>query len=357
MDYLFTIKNATKSKVFATNSIVPFDWEMFICGHLNLQNMKTHLRQISFNRTLNAFERSGKSSSPVGILMVTLLITLYGCGKPSDNPTPPVVNITNCAIASDVDETLGLRNFEYDDQGLLTKMTAPNYYYGPFVRTITPAKVNDTFTNYNATYSCIGGTGNIYDGNPEFINQSSVGDLYQLKYDANKRLVSVLVPMPANGYWKDTFFTIFRAELNFTYDANDNVTQVKIVKDYQEEINVPQTGESRIDYMQITDDVLNITYDDKPSPYTAISKYWEFTGPYFLNFKIYSLNLVRFWANVSAVLSKNNPVKITGKLTNNDALPPNTINSTLTYQYNEQGFPVSIALDGSGINSFTYNCK
>lgn len=108
--------------------------------------------------------------------------------------------------------------------------------------------------------------------------------------------------MPANAYYQNTHFTIFRVELNFTYDANENVTQIKIVKDYQETVNVPQSGESRIDYMQITDDVLNITYDDKPSPYTAIAKYWAFIGPYFINFKIYSLNLVRFWANASVLL-------------------------------------------------------
>jgi hypothetical protein len=304
--------------------------------------------------------------------MYSLLITLYGCGKPSNNPTSPVVNITACTIASDVDQVLGLRNFEYDDKGLLTKVTAPNYYYGPVVKTITSAKVTDTFSGYSGSnsyngsiyYSYLGGSGNIYDGNPEFVYSSlDSGALYQFKYDAKKRLTSVLIPTTANGYLPNTFFTIFRFELNFTYDANDNVTQIKIVKDYQEKINVPQSGETRIDYLQTSDEELNITYDDKPSPYTAISKYWKFVGVDFRGFWLYNLDRVRFWANCCAILSKNNPKKITGKLTN-DIVPPadviktlTIINSTLTYQYNEKNFPVTVALDGAGINSFTYNCK
>jgi hypothetical protein len=327
--------------------------------------MKTIQKYIAFTCGQNISKWFGQNEnakiiakSPfAALLMCGLLITLYGCGKPSNNPTPPVVNIAGCTITSDVDEALGLRNFQYDDKGLLTKMTAPNYFYGPFVRTITSSKVTDTFTGYNASYSNIGGNGNIYDGNPESIYQTSIGTLYSLKYDAKKRLVSVFVPMPANGYWQNTFFTIYRADLNFTYDANDNLTTVKIVRNYKEEVKVPQTGQTRTDYMQLSDEELNITYDNKPSPYTAISRYWEFMGPYFLNFKIYSLDLVRFWANACAIMSKNNPVKITGKLTSNDALPPNTINSTITYQYNEKNFPVSMALDGLGVNAFTYNCK
>jgi hypothetical protein len=320
--------------------------------------MKTLQKHFTLKRTQTLFKMSGKISAFITVVMFSILVTLYGCGKPTNNPTPPPVTPTGCAIASDVDETLGLRNFEYDAKSLLTKITAPNYYYGTFVRTITPAKVNDVFPGYNAVYNYSGGSGNIYDGNPEYIHELSVADsLSQFKYDAKKRLVSILVPTPANGYWQDTFFTIFRYELNFTYDANGNVTQVKIVKDYQEKINVPQSGESRIDYMQISDQELNITYDDKPSPYTAISKYWQFIGADFLHFKIYTLNLVRFWAYYSAILSKNNPVKITGKLISNDALPANTVNATLTYQYNEKGYPVAIALNSAGINSFTYNCK
>jgi hypothetical protein len=326
--------------------------------NLNLPEMKKPQKHFTFNRLQTFFIPTGKKSIFPALLICSILIALYGCGKPNNNPTPPPVTPTGCAIASDVDESLGLRNFEYDNKGLLIKMTAPNYFYGTFVRTITPANVNDVFTGYNASYFYTGGSGDIYDGDPKYIYPKSVNiPLYEFGYDAKKRLTSVQIPMPANGYLPNTFFLIYKAELQFTYDANDNVTQVKIVKYYSQEIKVPQTGESRIDLMQITDDELNITYDNKPSPYTAISKYWKSMGPYFLNFKIYSLNLVRFWANACAVLSKNNPVKMTGKLISNDALPPNTVNATLTYQYNEKGYPVAIALNGAGINAFTYSCK
>jgi hypothetical protein len=319
--------------------------------------MKTLHTHFTLNRKQIPLRWPGKNRTHAAMFLFTVLIILYGCGKPSDNPTPPIVSPTGCVLASDVDETLGLRNFEYDDKGLLTKVTAPNYFYGTWVRTITPIKVNDVFTGYNAVYDYSGGSGNIYDGDPEFIHELSVADsLSQFKYDAKKRLVSILVPTPANGYYKDTFFTIFRYELNFTYDDNDNVTQVKIVKDYQEKINVPGSGESRIDYMQITDEELSITYDDKPSPYIAISKYWKFIGGDFLHFKIYSLNMLRFWAYYSGVLSKNNPVTMTGKLITSSPVPGN-VSGTLTYQYNEKRLPVNQALNGSSINSFTYSCK
>ncbi|GAA3983038.1 hypothetical protein [Mucilaginibacter dorajii] len=313
--------------------------------------------------------------------MCSLLITLYGCGKPSDNPTPPVVNISACTIASDVDQALGLRNFEYDDKGLLTKMTGLNYYYGPFVRTITSAKAVDAYptssvdglgNHYNGTinitYNYTGGSGNIYDGNPEFMHQIFKGSnqpsaiisdsLYQFKYDdAKKHLTSVLIAVPFGGYKDANGFALFRYELNFTYDANDNVTQIKIVSDLVRKVNVPQSGESRIDYLQTSDELLNITYDNKPSPYTAIFKYWKFIGNDFSGFGAYNLDKVRFWAGRCAILSKNNPVKITGKLITTNGAAAADINSTLTYQYNDKDFPITVALDGSGINSFTYNCK
>jgi hypothetical protein len=319
-------------------------------------------------------------STLAALFMCSLLITLYGCGKPSDNPTPPIVNITACTIASDVDQALGLRNFEYDDKGLLTKMMGPNFYYGPFVRTITSAKAVDAYPTssvdglgnhhngtINITYSYTGGSGNIYDGNPEFMHQVfkstneplgiSSDSLYQFQYDdAKKHLTSVLIRSSGNTPRADGF-VFFRYELNFTYDANDNVTQVKIINDFVRKVNVPQSGESRYDYIQTSDETLNITYDDKPSPYTAISKYWKFIGNDFSGFGAYNLDKVRFWAGRCAILSKNNPVKITGKLITTNGAAASDINSTITYQYNDKNFPVTVALDGSGINSFTYNCK
>src|SRR5690349_10457142 len=120
--------------------------------------LRTH---ITLNRRLNASKifrnknltriilhknrNSIAGSTIAGLLIFSSILSFYACNKPTDNPTPPVVNPTGCAIASDVDEALGVRNFEYDDKGFLVKMTGPNYYYGPFVRTITPAKVIDAY--------------------------------------------------------------------------------------------------------------------------------------------------------------------------------------------------------------------
>lgn len=314
------------------------------------------------------------------LLICSLLITLYGCGgKPGNNPTPPVVNVAGCVILSDIDQALGIRNFEYDDKGLLTKMTGPNYYYGPFVRTITSAKVVDAYPsssvdgngnhyygNINIRYTYSGGSGNIYDGDPQYLHElftatnppnSFVRDsLFQFLHDdAKKHLTTVLVG--GSGSQDADGFTLFRNELVFAYDANDNVTQVKIMYDWSKKTVVYPSGESRIDYKQTSDETLTITYDDKPSPYAAIAKYWKYIGEDFNGFAAYNLDKIRFWAGRCAILSKNNPTKITGKLRNIYLQTPVDVNATFTYQYNEKNFPVNVAINGSGINAFTYECK
>lgn len=358
--------------------------------------MKTSKSYFTFNKIQSRLPLTGRNANtsvisetnnkkicnPVlpALFMGLLLIALFGCGgKPSNIPKPIVVNPTGCAIASDVDEALGTRNFEYDDKGLLIKMTGPNYYYGSFVRTISSAKAIDAYPsasvdgngnhyygNINITYSYSGGSGNIYDGNPEYMHElftatnppnSMLSDsLYQFKYDdAKKHLTTVLIK--GSGSQDADGFILFRYELAFTYDGSDNVTQVKIIYDWSKKTVVYPAGISRIDYKQTSDELLNITYDDKLSPYTAISKYWKFIGADFSGFGAYNLDKVRFWAGRCAILSKNNPVKITGKLINISSPKPVDVNATLTYQYNDKNLPVSMAINSAGTNAFTYNCK
>jgi hypothetical protein len=337
------------------------------------------MKKILTYASLQEATKQPNTSRFIPLLMFAVLITLYGCGKPSDNPTPPVVNVSACAITGDVDQALGARNFEYDDKGLLTKMNGPNYYYGPFVRTITPTKAVDAYPsagvdgngnhfygNINITYEYSGGSGNIYDGNPQFLHEKFVASnppnsfhrdsVYQFLYDdAKKHLTKVL--LGGNGSTDAEGFVLFRSELAFTYDANDNVSQAKIIYDWSKKTTVYPSGESRIDYKQTSDETLNVTYDSKQSPYKAIAKYWKFIGEDFSGFGAYNLDKLRFWAGRFAILSKNNPVKITGKLITVGGSPAVDINATLTYQYNEKDFPVSVALNGAGINSFTYDCK
>jgi hypothetical protein len=352
--------------------------------------MTTPQTHITFNRKRRFFENSAKSelirtilrksfkkSTLAGLLMYGLLFTWYGCGKPTDNPNPNPASPAGCAIVSDVDQSLGSRLFEYDNKGYLTKMTGPNYYYGPFVETITSANVVDTYPTQsvtsdgthlsrviNTTYTFSGGSGNLYDGNPEIMHQLFTASnpplsitkdtLFQFKYqDAKKHLTTVA--LPGGGLPDNDGFTLSRIELNFTYDGNDNVTQVKIIYNYYQVTRQP--GDSHTDVKQVSDELLNITYDNKPSPYTAISKYWKFVGGDFNGFGAYNLDKLRYWAGRCAIMSKNNPVKITGKLRQAFGTPLLDINAKLTYEYNEKGFPVSMAIDGSGVNAFTYKCK
>jgi hypothetical protein len=114
---------------------------------------------------------------------------------------------------------------------------------------------------------------------------------------------------------------------------------------------------SRIDHKQTSDELLTIAYDDKPSPYAAISKYWKLIGNDISGYEAYNLDKVRFWANRCAIMSKNNPVKITRKLRTVNGSPATDINAIATYQYNDKNLPVSMAVNGAGINAFTYNCK
>jgi hypothetical protein len=340
--------------------------------------MKTFQNYLVF-KTVPA-QLSGRRFTLITLIICSLSIGLYSCGgKPGNNPIPPVVNVAGCAILSDIDQALGIRNFEYDDKGLLTKMTGPNYYYGPFVRTITPAKVVDAYPsssvdgngnhyygNINITYTYSGGSGNIYDGNPKFLhhlftatnppNSIRKDSIYQFLYDdAKKHLTTVLIT--GSGSQDADGFILFRYELAFVYDANDNVTQAKVIYDWSKKTTVYPSGESHIDYKQTSDEFLKITYDNKPSPYAAIAKYWKFIGEDFSGFGAYNLDGLRFWAGRCAILSKNNPTKITGKLRNINSPTSADVDATLTYQYNEKDFPVSVAINGTGTNAFTYKCK
>lgn len=323
--------------------------------------------------------QSPRKRLTLAVLASLSLLAIYGCGKNDDKPKPDPVSSAGCAIASDKDQVLGVRNFEYDDKGLLVKMTAPNFYYGTFVRTIDPGKAVDSYPSASVdgngnhyygtieiTYKYSGGSGNIYDGNPEFLHDLFVAtnppnsykrdSLYTFKYDdAKKHLTTVF--LPGNGSVDADGFLLFRTELVFAYDNNDNVSQAKIVYDFMRKTVVYPGGEGRIDYLQKTDETLNVVYDDKPSPYTAISKYWKFIGEDFSGFSSYNLDKLQFWIGRCAVMSKNNPVKITGKLRNAFGSPLTDINATLTYQYNEKNFPVNMAINGSETNAFTYKCK
>ncbi len=304
---------------------------------------------------------------------------LYGCGKPTKNPTPTLPTIVSCVLASDIDQSLGLRNFEYDDKGQLAKMTAPNGYYGAFVRTITSTKAFDEYPSSGVdgngkhydgsikiTYSYSGLSATIYDSNPEFLNEFFVqsnppgslkrDSLFQFKFDdAKKHLTTVLVP--GNGYEDKDGFKNFRTELVFAYDGKENVIQAKIIYDYTKKTVVYPSGESRIDYIQKSDETINISYDDKPSPYLAISKYWKFIGEDFLGFGSYNGDKIRFWVDRCMILSKNNPIKITGKLRKASGQDVADIDETMTYQYNEKNYPINMAISGVNTNAFTYNCK
>lgn len=352
-------------------------------NHFTFKSIENYYKSIGKNETANITLKDTEKGVAKYVLNVlfpfSLFIILFGCGKPSNNPSPNVVNISACTITSDVDEALGSRLFEYDNSGLLVKVTSPNYYYGPFVRTISPAQVEDAYPTesvnssdgthtkgtISTAYIYTGGSGNIYDGNPEYMSEVftqspptysfKTDSIFQFVYDdAKKHLTTVF--MQGSGSVDPVGFSLYRYELDFAYDANDNVTDVKIFYDWSKKTIVYPSVVGHIDYKQTSVGFLTIAYDDKPSAYKAISKYWKFIGEDFKGFNAYNLDKVRFWANRCEILSKNNPVKITGKLLLDTATPLD-VDANLTYQYNEKDFPVSMSINGAGVQAFTYNCK
>jgi len=89
--------------------------------------------------------------------------------------------------------------------------------------------------------------------------------------------------------------------LSYKDDSAQLVIPAAAGYDYERMVASPQTGENHIDFLKVSDELLNITYDDKPSAYTAISKYWKFIGGDFYGFAAYNLDKLRFWVGRCAI--------------------------------------------------------
>ena len=202
----------------------------------------------------------------------------------------------------------------------------------------------------------VGGTGNLYDGMPTMMirfehQTNSAGQvthnggpdtLYGFTYDDKKRLIQVdyfasLLPYsPSYSYQR----VYFKTMLKITYDANDNaikLQQIDVERYGSYTPTNPSASYFAYDEKMRTD--MDITYDDKPSPYSAMLKYWKFVQ------NDWGLATNSSWPAIIASISKHNALKVTF---GTRISAPSTYTYSNTYNYNTQGFPT----DG-----YTYNCQ
>lgn len=299
-------------------------------------------------------------------LIITLLLSAallfnVSCKKPSQNNTP-LVNITPCVITGAPSYYGTTQNFKYSDKKQLTSRTfdigSPGY--GPFTQTVSPLEINSSYTlrgNVNQERDVfLGGTNNLYDGMPSMmiryqhqINSSGQvtynggpDTLYGFTYDDKKRLIQVdyfasLIPYsPTYSYAR----AYFKAILKMIYDDNDNVIKIQQIDvERYGRYNVSSPSESYFLYDEEIRTVMSITYDDKPSPFSAMLRYWKFVQ------NDWGLDPNANWTAIIASLSKHNALKVTFDIRISG---PSTYTFSNTYNYNTQGFP---------IDGYIYNCQ
>jgi hypothetical protein len=287
------------------------------------------------------------------------VILLPGCGgDDDDSPTP--ANTSQCIITSAPSYFGTAQTFNYNTS---TELTTREYEFGypgysTFTQTVDREKTHYAYTHsgnlVEVTNYFQGGTGNLYDGQPEVMvkaehqeyaddrpDYNSSDTLLSFSYDDKKRLTSVTyIHDLIGGSVYDTYSRqLYNTVLKLTYDANDNVTGLKQILVYRDGVyNVNTPSASYFFYEESVQTEIAVTYDDKPSPYSALLKYWKFVQEdwgYVINTN---------WQAIIISLSKNNPASIRFSVYQGKEIDTG---NTLTYEYNEQGFPTG---------GYTYDC-
>jgi hypothetical protein len=257
------------------------------------------------------------------------------------NPAPPIA--AACVIQSETTTSPGdisSLEYEFDEAGYLSRINRFDKFrnntnvFETFALHVVSTKIDkfhptSVATSYDADYLI----SSPFHGNVSITMDgvtTTDWNTYLFTYDTQGRLkvVSEQTPNIPNDYeW----------ELTITYDKNDNVTSLRY----------DLTTGPREDVV-----VIEVQgYDDKPTPYAAISgwKYminhasWNYSDP----------------TRLIVSLSKNNPLKLQ-RIVKGVLKEENT----MEYLYNDKGFPTqcSVALktdigQSSWVNTFTYQCK
>ena len=270
------------------------------------------------------------------LLAIFGLILLLGCDK-SVSPSPVGVN-SQCVIQNETTALSGNAatwKYEYDSKGLPSKITKYGtydivqaeltVYKDSVVKALDAAKL---VLRYDTDLSSkLPTVAQVSITNSGGIVQTNYMQYYFF-YDDKSRLtkVSERTGFVGDGEWDLTIF----------YNDKNNVTELR----YQW-VAGPTTG---------TTSITASAYDDKPNPYASIPM-WKFLMNNFA------------WDNydpepVLTALSSNNPLKYT--LGSGD----NLFSRTMTYTYNEDGFPLARINTNKNINgeytftqTFAYTCQ
>lgn len=242
------------------------------------------------------------------------LMLLLGCDK-NDKLSPVGANTPQCVIQNETTALSGNAaswKYEYDSKGMPLKITK----YGSTGMEVSTLKVNyDSVVNgagvaksvmrYDADLSLktLPNVAHVSATDPEGIVMADYKQ-YFFSYDAKSRITKIRekTMWVGDGEW----------ELTVTYNDKNNVTELRYVW-----VEGPVTG---------TASITATAYDDKPTPYASMPM-WKFLMNNFA------------WDNydpepVLTALSSNNPLDYSF------GTGDNFFSRTMTYTYNEQGFPL-----------------
>jgi hypothetical protein len=280
--------------------------------------------------------KNERQKAPTLLFSILGLILLLGCDK-SNTPSPVGVN-AQCVIQSEATALSGNAaswKYEYDSNDLPVKITkygtndvelsGITVYRDSVVNATDAAKL---VTRYDADLSLkkLPTVAQISITNSGGIVQANYRQFFFF-YDDKSRLtkISEKTVFAGDGEW----------DLTISYNDKNNVTEL-----LYEWVTGPTTGTTRI---SVT------AYDDKPTPYASMPM-WKF---FMSNFA---------WDNydpepVLTALSSNNPLDYSF------GTGDNFFTRTMTYTYNEQGFPLARINTNKNINgeytfnqTFSYTC-
>lgn len=257
------------------------------------------------------------------------LMLLLGCDK-STAPSPVGVN-TQCIIQNETTALSGNAaswKYEYDPQGMPLKIT--KYGTNDIVLSSTAVARDSVVKSTEAAKLVMR-----YDADLSLKKLPTVAQIsitnsggivqanymqYYFFYDDKSRLtkISERTVFAGDGEW----------DLTISYNDQNNVTELRY-----EWVTGPITG---------TTSITVTAYDDKPSPYAAMPM-WKFLMNNFA------------WDNydpepVLTALSSNNPLNYSF------GTGDNLFSRTMTYTYNEQGFPLArINTNKNKNGEYTFN--
>lgn len=280
-----------------------------------------------------------KMQSKTSLWIVMLIILLIpGCEK--NNPAPLSLGSTSkCVLQSETNGLIGNEGswaYEYDAEGNPALITRFNRYgiiestleifYDGIVRTRGTTIVKTSY-DANIHQSLLPSKAQVsitMDG----VEQRNYWT-YFFFYDAQNRLVKI-------GEQTDHIANDWEYDLIISYDEHNNVTQL-----FYERTTGPREA---IPPVTVT------AYDDKPSPYTGVKSYKFLMNNY--NWDNYDPGYIL------AALSVNNPLDYT--IEAGDTM----WKRTMTYQYNEHGFPIECINTNTSKNgestfvqTFSYRCQ